>query len=108
MAGVGVLVTIVSIETLSLLLRKSRWQTPHPFLATIILLGSGFLRGLSIFLWAGNLGLIDDSELLYRLVGGPIFVFTSYLMFNWVVDEYLEYVKQLAALTAERESLENG
>ena len=107
-AGVGVLVTIVSIETLSLLLRKSRWQTPHPFLATIILLGSGFLRGLSIFLWAGNLGLIDDSELLYRLVGGPIFVFTSYLMFNWVVDEYLEYVKQLAALTAERESLENG
>jgi len=107
-AGVGVIVTIVSIETLSVLLRKSRWQTLHPFLTTIILLGSGFLRGLSIFLLAGNLGLIDDSELLFRLVGGPIFVFTSYLMFNWVVDEYLEYVKQLAALRAERESLENG
>jgi len=107
-AGVGAIVTIVSIETLSVILRKSHWQTLHPFLTTIILLGSGFLRGLSIFLLAGNLGLIDDSELLFRLVGGPIFVFTSYLMFNWVVDEYLEYVKQLAALRAERESLENG
>jgi hypothetical protein len=68
-AAVGVLVTVAAIEVLSLALGKSRWQTPQPVLATIILLTSGFLRGLTIYLLGGNLGLISSSELLYRLVG---------------------------------------
>jgi len=106
--AVGVLVTVVAIEALSLVFGKSRWQTPQPVMATIILLTSGFLRGLTIYLLAGNLGLISSSELLYRLVGGPLFVFATYLISNWVVDEYLEYVNQLATLKAERDSLESG
>lgn len=105
---VGFVVTVGAIEIGSMLCSKRSWPKPRPGVATLILLAAGFLRGLAIYLIAESLGLVTQSDLAYRLMGGPLFVFSTYLISNWVVDEYLEYVKQLASLNLERENLESA
>lgn len=108
LAIIGYLTTVATIELMSWLLKKRNWQKPRPGLIIGILLVAGFVRGGVLFLTGTNLGLLPESELLFRLTGGPVFVLASYLLLDSVLTSYFQHQKQLRELAIQREQREKA
>jgi signal transduction histidine kinase len=98
--------TILSIEGLSQLLGKSQWSSPKPLTVSAILICSGFIRGLTFILAGGALEMVPESDLGYRLIGGPVFTLAVYLLLNSLVSTHLAQRQLSAELELERENLE--
>ena len=105
LATLGYAVTVLAIYGLSKLLGKSRWAEPKPVLSTVILLIAGFARGATIYLVGIALNIISADDWLFRLMGGPIYVFSTYLLLNWLVDEFVEYSREFNRLQSEKSRL---
>jgi signal transduction histidine kinase len=104
-ASVGLAVTALVIEWLSKFYRKHekrRWPV-----ALGILAAAGFLRGSTILLLGSSLGLfpLDQTEAIFRLVGGPILVLAAYSTINAVIESYLAFQRDLSILEGDRQQL---
>jgi len=105
-ATAGFAVTALAIEFLARPYRKMatrRWP-----IALGILALAGFLRGSTILVLGSSLGLIEieQSEVLFRLVGGPIFILASYSTINAVIESYLSFRRDLSSLEEDRQELD--
>lgn len=108
LAITGYLATVAAIEMLSWVTNKRNWVKPRPWLMIAILLAAGFVRGGVLFLAGTGLGVFPESELLFRLTGGPVFVLASYLLLDSVLSSYLQHQKQLRELDSQRNQLEKA
>ena len=106
LALLALAVTIISIEGLSQLLGKNSWQKPRPFTVAGILITAGFIRGATFVLAGGALEMVPETDLGFRLIGGPVFTLTVYLLMNSLVSAHLTQRKLSAELELERENLE--
>ncbi|MFM5905155.1 MAG: sensor histidine kinase [Micrococcales bacterium] len=66
----------------------------------------GWARGLFTFALTVSMGLAPESDLLYRLMGSPIYVFVTFITCTAVVTSVLEQRQATGKLIAEREVLE--
>ena len=105
---VGLIVTIGVIEGLSAALKKPYWDKPRVWAVTLILLVAGFSRGGTLFLFGGALGIVPESDLAFRLVGGPIFVASIYFLVDKMVSSFLTHQDQTDALNARSEQLQRA
>jgi signal transduction histidine kinase len=108
LAIIGYLTTVAAIELFSWVFKKRNWKRPRPGLMIAILLVAGFVRGGVLFLSGTSLGVFPDSELLFRLTGGPVFVLASYLLLDSVLTSYFQHQKQLRKLGNQRDQLERA
>lgn len=99
-------VTVISIEGLSQLFGKPSWQKPKPFTVTLILVMAGFLRGLTFMVAGGAFGLVPPEDIGFRLIGGPVFTLSVYLLMNSLVHSHLAQRKLTQELQLEKENLE--
>lgn len=104
----GYLATVAAIELLSWATKKRNWEQPRPWLMIAILLAAGFVRGGVLFLVGTGLDVFPDSELLFRLTGGPVFVLATYLLLDSVLSSYFQHQKQVRELSVQREQLEKA
>ena len=102
---IGLLVTVASIELFSLLFRKRSWKRPRTFAVIGILILAGFFRGLSLLIFGQLFGIVPDTDVVYRLTGGPIFVVSIYFLTDLVVSSLLQHRKQLQALESRKAEL---
>ncbi len=100
-ATVGYLATITPLLIARIFLpnkpRKSR-----PALIMVIFLLAGLIRGatlLELSIWSGE---FQEGELLYRLVGGPIFTLMALILNAIVASNYARHKQALVSLAAER------
>jgi signal transduction histidine kinase len=106
LASLALAVTIISLEGLSQLLGKSSWQKPKPLTVALILVVAGFLRGATFMVAGGAFEMVPASDLGFRLVGGPVFTLSVYLLMNSLVAAHLAQRELAAELELERENLE--
>lgn len=103
--AVTILIPIVTIELLSQALGKSGWSRPRPIVVGIILLFAGFLRGAVFFFLGGAFGLIPGDDLVFRLIGGPLYVLAIYMVGNYIVLASLDHRRMASTLETERANL---
>jgi signal transduction histidine kinase len=99
---IGLGVTIGVIEGLTALTKKRQWQKPRAWAVVLILLAAGFSRGATLFFFGGFLGIVPETDLTFRLVGGPIFVVSIYFLVDTMVSSFLTHQDQAASLTSRR------
>ena len=99
-------VTVLLIELMARPLRAGRVR-PAGLWVLFGLTIVGLLRGALIFALGQVMDLVPPSDLVYRLVGGPIFVVTVYLTGNAAVESYLSYRSSLSKLEKEQALLAN-
>lgn len=102
----GLGVTIGVIELLSALFGKRQWSKPKPLIVLGILFLAGISRGATLFFVGGFLGIVPETDLVYRLIGGPMFVISIYILVDTMVASFLVHRTQAAALQDQREQLE--
>lgn len=103
---IGFLVTVAAIELgkrLSLDISNSNLAAIQ---ASLILLTAGLIRGLTVFFTGQALELIPQNDFIFRLVGGPIFVFSVYLASNSILASFAGFREESNKLLAEKERLE--
>jgi len=105
-AFVGTLATVIPIEALKPLLRQVASVSGRVAGASLVLLIAGLVRGATIFVLGNALGIVPQEDIFYRLLGGPVFVWSYYLVTNAVVEVYLRHREQVQRLTVERQRLE--
>lgn len=105
---IGLGVTIGTIELLSAITKKSSWIKPKPLVVLVILVLAGLSRGGTLFIVGGWLGIVPESDLVYRLVGGPIFVVSIYVLVDTTVSSFVQHREQTEALVNRREQLEGA
>lgn len=102
----GVAVTVVSIEIAKPILKKVKSRLS--LAVSTALLIAGAIRGVSIFLFGSTLGLIPETDFVFRLFGGPIFVFFFYLTSSSIFEVYLNFKQQSSLLQEEKNRLEQA
>ncbi len=105
---VGYIATVLAIETLSLLIRKSTWKKSRPFLVILILALAGLFRGWMILLVGAQLELVPQEDLVFRVLGAPIFVVLVYVISNVLVSSRLDYQQIYERLVTEQVALERS
>jgi signal transduction histidine kinase len=75
-------------------------------LVFVAFLTAGFARGVVVYNLGLSLELFDQSELVYRLVGGPSFTFVMLSVCTILVSNYRRYRDTLENLSSERFRLE--
>ena len=104
-ASVGLAVTATVIEVLA---RGFRRRADRRWPVALGILGlAGVIRGTTILILGNSLGLfsLDQSEIFYRLLGGPIFVLTAYSTINAAIESYLAFRRDLNSLEEDRQEL---
>lgn len=102
---VAVIVPVLVIELLAQLVGKQNWKKSRPLVSGAILLIAGFARGLTFLLLGGAFGIVPATDIPFRLVGGPIFVLSIYMLFNYIVLARLDHRRISGELQQEREKL---
>lgn len=73
--------------------------------ALFLLALTGFVRGLTVFEVGYLLDLVPESEITFRMIGGPLFVLSSYLLSNAVVASILGYRQESLRLFDDLQTL---
>lgn len=82
-------VTVLGIE-MGLSLRDRAGLKPAIWSSLLILIGAGLVRGLVIYLVGSSLGVVPVSDWGYRLFGAPIYIVTTYIIFNALVTSFIQ------------------
>lgn len=101
----GYLVTVLSIELLEQLTEK-RWTKHQQLRHLSVLFVAGLLRGAAIYLIGTTFDVIPESDFSYRILGAPIFVIATYIIFNTLVASYLTQRQATLKLQQERSTLD--
>ena len=101
----SILAPVVVMELLSQLLGKANWTKPRSLTVVFILIAAGLARGLTIFYLGGAFGIVPEEDLLYRLIGGPLYVGASYMVGNYILLASIDHRRISAVLEEERANL---
>lgn len=103
--AVSILTPIIVMELMSQLLGKANWTKPKPMTVVGILIVAGLARGLVIYYLGGAFGIVPEEDLLYRLIGGPLYVGASYMVGNYILLASIDHRRISAVLEEERANL---
>ena len=75
------------------------------FYVLAVLAFTGVVRGTVVFSVGSSLGLIPESDFLYRLVSAPLFVLTAYVLSNALFASFLMYRDEARRLSQDLQRL---
>ena len=101
----AIVAPIVVIELLSQLLGKSSWQKPRPWIVIGILTVAGLSRGAVFYFLGGAFGLVPADDLVFRMVGGPLYVGAIYMVGNYILLASIDHRRISSTLQEERANL---
>jgi signal transduction histidine kinase len=100
-ATIGYFATIIPLLIARIFLpNKPRPSRPALMMAVFLL--AGLIRGATLLEVSILSGEFQEGELLYRLVGGPLFVLISLILNSILVSNFARHREALVALAAER------
>ena len=101
------LLTVLTIE-LSVSFRDRRGIKPSIWSSLTILIYAGLVRGVVIYLLGTTLGVVPQDDWAYRLFGAPIYIVTTYLIFNALVTSFMQQRDAEQDLRAESRNLSHS
>ena len=100
-ATIGYIATIVPLLIARIFL-PNRPRPSRPALLMVVFALAGLIRGLTLLEVSILSGQFQEGEILYRLVGGPLFTLISLILNAIVVSNYARHKEALSLLAAER------
>jgi signal transduction histidine kinase len=100
-ATIGYVATIIPLLIARIFL-PNKPRPSRPALMMAIFLLAGLIRGATLLEFSILSGEFQEGELLYRLVGGPLFVLISLILNAIMVSNFARHREALVALAAER------
>jgi len=100
-ATIGYIATIVPL-LLARIFLPNKPRPSRPALLMVVFALAGLVRGLSLLEFSILSGQFQEGEILYRLVGGPLFTLISLILNAIVVSNYARHKEALSLLAAER------
>jgi len=100
-ATVGYLATITPLLIARIFL-PNKPRRSRPVLIMAIFMATGLIRGLVLLEFSILSGQFQEGEILYRLVGGPLFTLIALVLNSIVASNYGRYKEALVLLAAER------
>jgi signal transduction histidine kinase len=87
-------------------LLKLMASKPRPFLVSLLFLFSGLVRGFSVLMLGGLIGVVPTSDVFYRLTGGPLFVAGSMVIIVLFLASQVKHEQALLELEKEKMRLD--
>lgn len=81
-------------------------REPRRLLSSLAYLIAGVVRGASVYLTGAALGIMPPSEFIYRLIGGPLYVYGAISMLAIFNASRIRHEKTLAELEVEKAELD--
>ena len=100
-ATVGYFATIIPLLIARIFL-PNKPRPSRPALLMVIFALAGLIRGLTLLELSILSGEFQEGEILYRLVGGPLFTLIALILNAIVASNYARHKEALAQLAAER------
>lgn len=100
-AMIGYIATIVPLLIARIFL-PNKPRPSRPALLMVVFALAGLIRGLTLLEVSILTGQFQEGEILYRLVGGPLFTLISLILNSIVVSNYARHKEALSLLAAER------
>jgi signal transduction histidine kinase len=100
-ATIGYIATIVPLLIARIFL-PNKPRPSRPALLMVVFASAGLIRGLTLLEFSILSGQFQEGEILYRLVGGPLFTLISLILNAIVVSNYARHKEALSLLAAER------
>ena len=100
-ATIGYIATIVPLLIARIFL-PNKPRPSRPALLMVVFALAGLIRGLTLLEVSILSGQFQEGEILYRLVGGPLFTLISLILNAIVVSNYARHKEALSMLAAER------
>lgn len=104
---VGIVATVgVLIIFRATVLPSTPGREPKRLVSSIAYLVAGLVRGVSVYLTGAALGLMPPSEFIYRLIGGPLYVYGAIAMLAIFNASRIRHEKTLSELEVEKANLD--
>jgi signal transduction histidine kinase len=100
-ATIGYIATIIPLLIARIFL-PNKPRPSRPALLMVVFALAGLIRGLTLLEVSILSGQFQEGEILYRLVGGPIFTLISLILNAIVVSNFARHKEALSLLAAER------
>jgi signal transduction histidine kinase len=100
-ATIGYIATIIPLLIARIFL-PNKPRPSRPALMMMVFLFAGMIRGVTLLEFSILSGEFQEGELVYRLVGGPLFTLISLTLNAILVSNYALHKEALVALAAER------
>ena len=100
-ATIGYIATIIPLLIARIFL-PNKPRPSRPALLMVVFALAGLIRGLTLLEFSILSGQFQEGEILYRLVGGPLFTLIALILNAIVVSNYARHKEALALLAAER------
>ena len=100
-ATIGYIATIIPLLIARIFL-PNKPRPSRPALLMVVFALAGLVRGLTLLEFSILSGQFQEGEILYRLVGGPLFTLIALILNAIVVSNYARHKEALSLLAAER------
>ena len=100
-ATIGYVATIIPLLIARIFLPNEP-RPSRPALMMMVFLFAGLIRGATLLEFSIVSGEFQEGELIYRLVGGPLFTLISLILNAILVSNYARHKEALVSLAAER------
>lgn len=100
-AAVGYIATIIPLLIARIFL-PNKPRLSRPVLIMVIFASAGLIRGLTLLEFSILSGEFQEGELLYRLVGGPLFTLVALVLSAVLASNFARHREALVQLAAER------
>ena len=100
-ATIGYIATIVPLLVARIFL-PNKPRPSRPALLMVIFALAGLIRGVTLLEFSILSGQFQEGELLYRLIGGPLFTLIALVLNAIVASNYARHKEALVLLAAER------
>lgn len=95
----GIAITVIPLQLFRPVVKK--FKANRSLVLVFLLLIVGLFRGTTLYYVGLASGLVPEEDFLYRTVGGPLFVFISYLISSSIFEPYLNFKQQSQTLREE-------
>jgi signal transduction histidine kinase len=103
-AFVGYLAMLAPAGIVAVVFRRVKIPTGF-YLPTYFLIG--MIRGITIYILGGALGVIPDHDIAYRVIGSGVFVMAMMATFATLISNFDRAAKSVRELEIKRQSLQN-
>ncbi|MSZ17108.1 MAG: hypothetical protein F2615_02470, partial [Actinobacteria bacterium] len=100
-ATIGYIATIVPLLIARIFL-PNKPRPSRPALLMVVFASAGLIRGVTLLEFSILSGQFQEGELLYRLIGGPMFTLIALVLNAIVASNYARHKEALVLLAAER------
>lgn len=103
---------VVYVASIAPILMARPWllrlmaEKPRPLLTSGLFLFAGLVRGFTVLVLGGSMGVVPTSDLFYRLTGGPLFVSGSLVIIVLFLASQVKHENALASLEQEKMRLD--